>query len=114
MPGLIDCHVHLVADGEVGSLEQAGTMPEDELDAVITRTLSQEAAAGVTTVRDLGDTRFHTLAFRDRLIPGIPRIVASGPPLTSQAVTATSWVEWSVTWTLLGSWSPNITSVAST
>lgn len=82
LPGLIDGHVHLVADGEVGSLERAGTMPEDALDAVITRTLSQEAAVGVTTVRDLGDTRFRTLAFRDQLVPGVPRIVASGPPLT--------------------------------
>ena len=82
LPGLIDAHVHLVANGDLGSLEQAGTMPEDEVDAVITRTLSQEAAAGVTTVRDLGDTRFRTLAFRDQLSPGAPRIVAAGPPLT--------------------------------
>jgi imidazolonepropionase-like amidohydrolase len=82
LPGLIDGHVHLVADGEVGSLERAGTMPEDELDAVITRTLSQQAAAGVTTVRDLGDTRFRTLAFRGQQTPGLPRIVTSGPPLT--------------------------------
>ena len=82
LPGLIDCHVHLVADGEVGSLERAGARPEDEVDAVITRTLSQEAAAGVTTVRDLGDIGYRTLAFRDRLAPGAPRIVASGPPLT--------------------------------
>jgi imidazolonepropionase-like amidohydrolase len=85
LPGLIDAHVHLVADGEVGSLEQAGTMPEDELDAVITRTLAQEAASGVTTVRDLGDTRFRTLAFRDRPLPGVPRIIASGPPVTVPA-----------------------------
>lgn len=82
LPGLIDGHVHLVADGEVGSLEQAGTVPQDDLDAVITRTVSEEAAAGVTTVRDLGDSRFRTLALRDQLRPGVPRIIASGPPLT--------------------------------
>jgi imidazolonepropionase-like amidohydrolase len=82
LPGLIDAHVHLVADGEMGSLERAGSLPEDDLDAVINRTLAQEAAAGVTTVRDLGDSRFRTLAVRDRLTPGLPRIVASGPPLT--------------------------------
>jgi imidazolonepropionase-like amidohydrolase len=82
LPGLIDAHVHLVADGEVGSLERAGTMSEDEVDAVIARTLAQEAASGVTTVRDLGDTRFRTLAFRDRLMQGVPRIIASGPPVT--------------------------------
>jgi imidazolonepropionase-like amidohydrolase len=33
-------------------------------------------------VRDLGDCRFRTLAFRDDPSPGAPRIVASGPPLT--------------------------------
>lgn len=82
LPGLIDAHVHLVADGEVGSLEQAGTLPEGEVDAVITRTLGQEAVSGVTTVRDLGDTGFRTLAFRDQRAPGAPRIVASGPPVT--------------------------------
>jgi imidazolonepropionase-like amidohydrolase len=82
LPGLIDGHVHLVADGEVGSLEQAGTVLEEELDAVITRTLSQQAAAGVTTVRDLGDSRFRTLVARDQQRAGLPRIVASGPPLT--------------------------------
>jgi imidazolonepropionase-like amidohydrolase len=82
LPGLIDGHVHLVADGAVGSLEQAGTRPDDELDTVITRTLSQQASAGVTTVRDLGDSRFRALAFRDEPGSGVPRIVASGPPLT--------------------------------
>lgn len=82
VPGLIDAHVHLVADGELGSLERAGAMPEDEVDAVIARTLADEAAAGVTTVRDLGDSRFRTLECRDQPGPGVPRIVASGPPLT--------------------------------
>ncbi len=85
LPGLIDAHVHLVADGEMGSLERAGSLPEADLDAVIRRTLSHEAAAGVTTVRDLGDSRFRTVAARDRLTPGLPRIVASGPPLTVPA-----------------------------
>ena len=83
MPGLIDAHVHLVADGTVGGLERAGGASQDEVDSVIAKTLSEQAAAGVTTVRDLGDTRYRTLAFRDRREPGVPRIVASGPPLTT-------------------------------
>lgn len=73
LPGLIDAHVHLVADGELGSLERAGSMPEGEVDAVIARTLSRQVAAGVTTVRDLGDSRFRTLAYatnRGRGSPG--------------------------------------------
>jgi imidazolonepropionase-like amidohydrolase len=33
-------------------------------------------------VRDLGDCRYRTLDWRDRAEPGLPRIVAAGPPLT--------------------------------
>ena len=62
LPGLFDCHVHLVADGAPGSLERAGDMDDDQIDAVIGTTLAQQAAAGVTTVRDLGDRRYRTLA----------------------------------------------------
>src|SRR5215213_9484547 len=66
LPGLFDTHVHLVSDAGPGSLERAGTMSDDEVDSVIARSLRQQAATGVTTVRDLGDTRYRTLAFRDR------------------------------------------------
>ena len=84
LPGLIDAHVHLVADGVPGSLEAVGAMSDAEIDAVITRTLAQQAAHGVTTVRDLGDRRYRTLGFRDAAEPGVPRIVASGPPFTTE------------------------------
>lgn len=81
LPGLFDCHTHLVADSSLGGLERAGTMVEESIDAVITDSLRSHAACGVTTVRDLGDRGFRTLGFRDR--PGLPRVVASGPPLTT-------------------------------
>ncbi len=81
LPGLFDCHTHLVADSTFGGLERAGTMSDESIDAVITDSLRAHAAAGVTTVRDLGDRGFRTLAFRER--PGLPRVVASGPPLTT-------------------------------
>lgn len=82
LPGLVDAHTHLIASSEIGSLEKAPTLADDELGTVIARSLRQHAAAGVTTVRDLGDTRYLTLAFRDRLDDGVPRIVAAGPPIT--------------------------------
>lgn len=82
LPGLVDAHTHLVATGAVGSLEAAGSLPEDELDTVIEASLRVQAAAGVTTVRDLGDARYRTLAHRDRQETGVPRILAAGPPLT--------------------------------
>ncbi len=82
LPGLIDCHVHLVAPGLPGALETAHTLSEDALDQMIRDSLTTQARAGVTTVRDLGDVGFRTLAHRDLLEKGMPRIVASGPPLT--------------------------------
>ena len=81
LPGLVDCHAHLVADATVGGLERAAVMSPDALDAVITDSLQAHAVAGVTTVRDLGDRDYRTLAFRGRA--GLPRVVAAGPPLTT-------------------------------
>jgi imidazolonepropionase-like amidohydrolase len=80
LPGLIDCHVHLVASSAVGSLEQAGGFSDDQLDAVIRDSLAAELAGGVTTVRDLGDRNYRTL--EARALPGLPRVVAAGPPVT--------------------------------
>jgi imidazolonepropionase-like amidohydrolase len=81
LPGLIDCHTHLVADCSVGGLERAETMTDDQVDATITRSLRAHLAAGVTTVRDLGDVSYRTLAFTES--SGLPRVVAAGPPITS-------------------------------
>ncbi|NGN95442.1 amidohydrolase family protein [Nocardioides sp. KC13] len=81
LPGLFDCHTHLVADSTFGGLEQAGCMDDAAVDEVIAGSLRQHAAAGVTTVRDLGDRSYRTLAFRDR--PGLPRVLAAGPPITT-------------------------------
>lgn len=56
-------------------------MTDEAIDAVVARSLQEHVAAGVTTVRDLGDRGYRTLAFRER--DGLPRVVASGPPLTT-------------------------------
>lgn len=81
LPGLIDCHSHLIADCTFGGLERAGALTDQEIDAVIVGSLRAHAAAGVTTVRDLGDIGYRTLGFRD--VSGLPRVVASGPPITT-------------------------------
>ena len=81
LPGLIDCHTHLVADATYGALERAAAMSDEAIDTVIADSLHAHVVAGVTTVRDLGDRGFCTLTFRDR--PGLPRVVAAGPPLTT-------------------------------
>lgn len=82
MPGLVDAHVHLVSDGGAGALERVGAQSPEEIDAEIERSLAAQAAHGVTTVLDLGDRDYRTLAFRDRATPGQPRIRAAGPPIT--------------------------------
>ena len=80
LPGLIDCHVHLVSNGDMGALERAGAATDAELDAQIRASLVTSAARGVTTVMDLGDCRYRTL--EARALPGLPRVCAAGPPLT--------------------------------
>lgn len=81
LPGLIDCHTHLVADATPGALERVAAMAPEAVDAVITDSLRTQASSGVTTVRDLGDRDYCTLRHRGR--PGLPRVVAAGPPITS-------------------------------
>src|SRR5690349_14417578 len=51
LPGLIDTHVHLVADGTLGGLERAGAADDEQVDAIIDAMLLREATHGVTTVR---------------------------------------------------------------
>jgi imidazolonepropionase-like amidohydrolase len=83
LPGLVDAHVHLVGNSEMGGLEAVGGWSEEEIDATIGANLATLAASGVTTVRDLGDRGYRSLVARDARRPGEPRIVAAGPPLTT-------------------------------
>ncbi len=83
LPGLINAHTHLAAEGTLGSLERLGAANEDEIDAWIGQSLLSQVRAGVTTVRDLGDRHYRTVVARDRATPGLPRIVAAGPPITT-------------------------------
>jgi imidazolonepropionase-like amidohydrolase len=55
LPGLIDAHVHLCADSGVGALDRLPDFSDEEMTAVIENGLGAQLAAGVTTVRDLGD-----------------------------------------------------------
>ncbi|MFC3893333.1 amidohydrolase family protein [Lentzea rhizosphaerae] len=80
LPGLIDAHVHLSGDGESGALDRLADYRDAELDSVVETSLRAQLAAGVTTVRDLGCRRFAVLGWRNR--PGLPAVVASGPPIT--------------------------------
>ena len=85
LPGLVDTHVHLCADGTNGTLDRMGEPSEDRLHEVIAESLRRHLAAGVTTVRDLGDRRFAVLDWRAASHPdgAYPRVIAAGPPITS-------------------------------
>ena len=86
LPGLVDAHVHLVADSGPNALDRVAGYSDAELDGVVSEALRRQLAAGVTTVRDLGDRRFNVVDRRDRQRSGSasePRIVASGPPVTT-------------------------------
>lgn len=85
LPGLIDAHVHLCADSGVGALDRLPDFSDEEMTAVIENALGVQLAAGVTTVRDLGDRRWAVIEWRDRngRNAALPTVIGSGPPITS-------------------------------
>jgi imidazolonepropionase-like amidohydrolase len=85
LPGLIDSHVHLCCDSGPGALVRLTEFSDGELVAIIEEALRAHLAAGVTTVRDLGDRRWAVLDWRDRNRSNteLPTVLGSGPPITS-------------------------------
>lgn len=83
LPGLVDTHVHLAFDASADPVGALAARSGDE--ALEAMTLAGQAAlrGGVTTVRDLGDRDYLSLGLRGR--PGLPTIVAAGPPVTTPA-----------------------------
>jgi imidazolonepropionase-like amidohydrolase len=81
LPGLVDVHVHLCADGGPRALDQLADLDADQVDAIVSRSLDQHLQAGVTTVRDLGDAHW-AVVDRHRGSGTGPTVVAAGPPIT--------------------------------
>ena len=86
LPGLIDAHQHLAFDASANPVAQLDA--DDDLTLLLRmRAAAQRAlAVGITTIRDLGDRNYLSLALRDWFASGGevgPRIVASGPPITT-------------------------------
>jgi imidazolonepropionase-like amidohydrolase len=81
LPGLIDVHVHLCCDSGPGALDRIPDFSDDEMVAVIEKSLADQLAAGVTTVRDLGDRSWAVVDWRDQA-DAFPTVLASGPPIT--------------------------------
>ncbi|MEO3773405.1 amidohydrolase family protein [Micromonospora sp. B9E7] len=84
LPGLVDAHVHLCADAGPDALGRLAERAETDLDAVVEASLRAHLAAGVTTVRDLGDRRGAVLRWRVRGVRDyLPTVLGSGAPVTS-------------------------------
>jgi len=83
LPGLVDTHVHLAFDASADPVGALADRSEDEALEAMIRAGQAALRGGVTTVRDLGDRDYLSLGLRGR--PGLPTIVAAGPPLTTPA-----------------------------
>jgi imidazolonepropionase-like amidohydrolase len=85
-PGLIDCHVHLVADAgpDITSMTRRG---DAELALLALAHAQRTLRGGVTTLRDTGGYRFAEVAARDAIARGTvqgPRVLVSGHLLTTK------------------------------
>jgi imidazolonepropionase-like amidohydrolase len=78
MPGLIDCHIHLL---NMWTAKDEATMAADIANELPKR-LNAFLAAGVTTVKSVGDSEDDVLRVRQMLASGAlvgPRLYATGP-----------------------------------
>ena len=78
MPGLIDCHIHLL---NLWTAKDETTMAVDR-ETELPKRLNDFLAAGVTTVKSVGDSEDDILRVRARLASGElagPRLLATGP-----------------------------------
>jgi imidazolonepropionase-like amidohydrolase len=88
LPGLIDAHVHILLTGSAYSGQEERAASEHQSLLVGARNAQLALQSGLTTVRDCGDRNYLSLVLRDFIsnsgLPG-PRLVCSGPVLTSTA-----------------------------
>jgi imidazolonepropionase-like amidohydrolase len=88
MPGLIDAHVHILSTGSAISGQESRAMTDHQVLLVGARNAQRALQSGLTTVRDCGDRRYLSLVLRDFINTGGiagPRVICSGPVLTSTA-----------------------------
>jgi imidazolonepropionase-like amidohydrolase len=88
MPGLIDAHVHILSTGSAISGQESRVMTDEQVLLVGAQNAQLALRSGLTTVRDCGDRHYLSLALRDFINGGGiagPRLVCSGPVLTSTA-----------------------------
>jgi imidazolonepropionase-like amidohydrolase len=86
LPGLVDAHTHLAFDASADVVGRLAAASDDEVLDGMRAAARTALAAGITTVRDLGDRGYLALRLRDELAgdpTGGPRVLAAGPPITT-------------------------------
>jgi len=85
LPGLIDPHMHLCLNASHDPVGHLADVDDDTLLVEMAAAARQALAAGITTVRDLGDRNYLALELRDRpaAFGPLPTILAAGPPITT-------------------------------
>ena len=84
LPGLIDCHVHLVGIGDGRAGDDLNLLPDEVLTLQTARNARTHLYSGVTTVRDCGAKNRTTFMLRKAIEMGItpgPRLVLTGRPV---------------------------------
>ncbi len=85
LPGMIDAHVHLGFDASSDPVAQMLVDSDATLLLRMRQAAQRALAAGITTVRDLGDRNYLGIALRNWFREGSeigPDILAAGPPIT--------------------------------
>jgi imidazolonepropionase-like amidohydrolase len=85
VPGLFDCHVHLVFSCSTHAREDVLAEDDQQLLLRGVAAARQALGAGITTVRDLGGRGGVTFRLRQAIAAGLiagPRILAAGSPIT--------------------------------
>ena len=77
VPGLIDCHVHLLMEGDPDPVAKARASAEAEAVLRMANNGFRTLQAGFTTVRDMGAKKLYRRALAKRLGPGPGRRPAS-------------------------------------
>src|SRR6478672_3048373 len=81
LPGLVDTHVHLAFDASAVPVGALADRDDEQARQAMIRAGQTALRGGVTTVRDLGDRDYLSLGLRGQ--PGLPTILAAGPPVTT-------------------------------
>ena len=84
LPGLVDCHVHLIGIGDGRAGDELTTLPDEVLTLQAARNARVHLFSGVTTVRDCGAKNRTTFMLREAMEMGItpgPRLMLAGRPV---------------------------------